>query len=172
MCPSHVTLPHSHTCYFGKSHKERSPVCGQRYALVIYVDCSRRKDKGFLNTCALLYIRCLVVPPVRPVHGAGPRTQRFPLYNHGSQNSLVDKRDSTMDGHAAHHTQHSVSWGLRVTSRPSQLYGCIPSFSRSISFWSTCSHHSTFGIIGLTVECPATPGAVPRSWSMTGETPR
>merc|ERR1712028_123387 len=44
-----VSRTKSLTRYFGKSHKERSPVCGQRYALVIYVECSRRKDKGFLK---------------------------------------------------------------------------------------------------------------------------
>ena len=62
-----VSRTKSLTRYFGKSHKERSPVCGQRYALVIYVECSRRKDKGFLNTCALLY----TFPP-----GEGPGAVR------------------------------------------------------------------------------------------------
>ena len=37
---------------------------------------------------------------------------------------------------------------------------------------STFSVHMTGGSSGFTLECPATPGLVPRSWSMTGSTPR
>ena len=46
----------------------------------------------------------------------------------------------------------------------------------SLSFFSsaasTFSVHMTGGSSGFTLECPATPGLVPRSWSMTGSTPR
>ena len=40
------------------------------------------------------------------------------------------------------------------------------------SFGSIFSVHITGGSSGFTVECRAPPGMVPRSWSITGSTPR
>ena len=46
--------------------------------------------------------------------------------------------------------------------------GWLPHSSSSL----TLSLHTTGGSKGLVIEWPLTPGAVPRSWSMTGSTPR
>jgi len=45
----------------------------------------------------------------------------------------------------------------------------LSAFSSAASIFSV---HMTGGSSGLTLECPATPGLVPRSWSMMGSTPR
>ena len=79
------------------------------------------------------------------------------------------RRPHPLITHAVRHSVHLLPAGAAAMPSSVRPAARLSAFSSAASIFSV---HMTGGSSGLTLECPATPGLVPRSWSMMGSTPR